>query len=115
MDGCRHYHHVLLHTEGKREFSNRREDQAVSPSHDKSTPPVDGAGPMGMSNAAVIEGTDGPLMILPVKMKKANGKGTITVYGMLDNGATHSMILKSLVKDLGIKLENSSILASLEM
>jgi len=97
QDRCTYYHHILLHSDQRKaDYGNQDESNVNSrTSHN-------GAGGTGMFNTAIVTGTDGPLQIIPVRIKKANGNGYIKVHALLDGGATRSMMLKSLANELGL-------------
>ncbi|CAL8131067.1 unnamed protein product [Orchesella dallaii] len=52
------------------------------------------------TGAAIIEGTDGALPIVPVWIK--GPKGTVKSYALLDTGASRSLVEEGLAEELGL-------------
>lgn len=64
------------------------------------------AGSIGV--AVYIEGTDGPLSIVPLRVKQVNSGKWITTYGLRDSGATRTLISDKLAADMGLQGERTS-------
>ncbi len=105
-DGCTHFHNILLHSDQRNKNFGKRNNWRNNEEHEEfvqnpaATP--DPADKNGHFNATIIRGTDGPLQILPVKIRKPDGSGYVKVHAFLDSGATCSLMLKSLADDLGL-------------
>ncbi|CAL8137644.1 unnamed protein product [Orchesella dallaii] len=114
-EGCDRSHHQLLHYEPKKKSEkvvnldnssgNKRRNSdlnAVLPVSD-AAPTVANSSSGGSMNAAIVEGCDGPLPILPVKIR--GPAGVRRTYALLDCGASASLICKQLANEIGLNGE----------
>ncbi|CAL8125361.1 unnamed protein product [Orchesella dallaii] len=95
QDGCARFHNKLLHADKR-----RQNPQPHPPFQDDNADPVENAND-GVAGVTLIEGADGPLGIVPVKIRGPNG--IRKTFALLDSGATCSFIDEKLANELGIQ------------
>ncbi len=102
VGGCDRKHHQLLHSNVRRDAGSVPPvPLPPTPKQDDSTAAaVKNMGSNGMiASKSYIDGMDGPLPIVTIRVRGKNGRVRIT-HALLDSGATRTLIGKNLAEEL---------------
>lgn len=108
VNECDRKHHPLLHSNIRRDAATTpyQGPSLASPKQVDSTGTVNSETNMGsngmIASKSYIDGMDGPLPIVTVRLRGKNGMVRIA-YALLDSGATRTLIDKKLAEDLQLE------------